>query len=364
MTTTADGVDVGFVGAVTEDLPSLVSPAGIADLKVSSIVAETNAARGRAQGRRRRPGGPAGPRGRRTTNIAEVDRRLRLRQDRQRRQLQRQRDRLRHTHLAYNHTIGGRPAWAGQYGVNLHQSSRRSLGTDAEPATNNSTVAVKSQEVLKLFGPDPDRTQTAHRGPARRRSTPSTRPPRPLSTPPSPRPTSSAPVVLGKVAGPFNRAKLANGTTENRGGESTLGNLVAEVQRWATSTAEAGAAQIAFMNPGGLRADMAGAAGGYPADLTYKQAAVVQPFANTLVNMKLTGAQIKTVLEQQWQRDVNGAVPTRPFLRLGVSDGFFADLRPGEGRGQPRHEHVAQRQGDRAGHGLLRDRQLVPRVGR
>ncbi len=41
--------------------------------------------------------------------------------------------------------------------------------------------------------------------------------------------------------------------------------------------------------------------GGYPAMLTYKQAADVQPFANTLVNMHLTGAQIKPVLEQQWQ---------------------------------------------------------------
>ena len=34
MTTTVGGVKVGFVGAVTEDLPALVSPAGIADLKV------------------------------------------------------------------------------------------------------------------------------------------------------------------------------------------------------------------------------------------------------------------------------------------------------------------------------------------
>ena len=41
---------------------------------------------------------------------------------------------------------------------------------------------------------------------------------------------------LGQIGGPFNRAKLADGTTENRGGESTLGNLVAEVQRWATET--------------------------------------------------------------------------------------------------------------------------------
>jgi 5'-nucleotidase len=87
------------------------------------------------------------------------------------------------------------------------------------------------------------------------------------------------------------------------------------------------------MNPGGLRTDMAGTAGGFPANLTYKQAAVVQPFANTLVNMKLTGAQIKTVLEQQWQRDDKGVVPTRPFLRLGVSDGFFSTYDPTRAEG-------------------------------
>jgi 5'-nucleotidase len=56
--------------------------------------------------------------------------------------------------------------------------------------------------------------------------------------------------------------------------------------------------------------------------LSYKEAAVVQPFANTLVNMQLTGAQIRTVLEQQWQRDVYNARPSRAFLRLGASDGF------------------------------------------
>ena len=107
---------------------------------------------------------------------------------------------------------------------------------------------------------------------------------------------------LGKIGGPFFRGKLADGTTENRGAESTLGNLVAEVQKWATSSAESGAAQIAFMNPGGLREDMVGmGTGAFPRTLTYKQAADVQPFANTLVNMDLTGAQIKTVLEQQWQ---------------------------------------------------------------
>jgi 5'-nucleotidase len=77
------------------------------------------------------------------------------------------------------------------------------------------------------------------------------------------------------------------------------------------------------MNPGGLRDDMLGvppAAGDpdYPRILTFKQAAVVQPFANTLVNMDLSGAQIKTVLEQQWQP----AGASRPFLKLGISKGF------------------------------------------
>ena len=133
---------------------------------------------------------------------------------------------------------------------------------------------------------------------------------------------------LGQISGPLKRAKFANGTTENRGGESDLGNLVAEVQRWATETPTAGSAQIAFMNPGGLRDDMLGVdvsespnpeiPDAYPRPLTYKQAAVVQPFANTLVNMDLTGAQIKTVLEQQWQPV--GA--SRPFLKLGISKGF------------------------------------------
>ena len=72
------------------------------------------------------------------------------------------------------------------------------------------------------------------------------------------------------------------------------------------------------MNPGGLRTDMLGNPGGYPTELTYRQAANVQPFANTLVNMQLTGTQIKAALEQQWQP----AGAARPFLRLGMSEGF------------------------------------------
>jgi len=114
-------------------------------------------------------------------------------------------------------------------------------------------------------------------------------------------------VELGTVDRALKRAVQSNGS-ENRGGESTLGNFVAEVQRVATSRQ---GSQIAFMNPGGLRADIASGA------VTYKQAAAVQPFANTLVVLDLTGAQIRQALEQQWQPGAQ-----RPFLKLGASRGF------------------------------------------
>ena len=118
------------------------------------------------------------------------------------------------------------------------------------------------------------------------------------------------------------------------------------------------------MNPGGLRQDMAGNPGGYPATLTYKQAAVVQPFANTLVNMKMTGAQIKTVLEQQWQRDDKGSVPTRPFLRLGVSEGFFSTYDPTRAEGDRVTGMWLNGKAIEPGDAVLGDGELVPRRGR
>ncbi|GAA5209183.1 5'-nucleotidase C-terminal domain-containing protein [Microbacterium kyungheense] len=317
------GVQVGFVGAVTEDLPTLVSPGGIADITVEDIVTSVNAeaadlvAEGAdivvmlvhegATSTDCATMDDSGPWADIVNGVSpDVDAIV-----------------SGHTHLAYNcsfpvsawqsqgRAVTDRPVVsAGQYGTNLNQ-----LVFSVDDAGN---VAAKTQKILALehsvtvgttttwvadYPADPEVAAIA--ADAKQQA------------------EVLGAVELGKIAGPFNRAKLANGTTENRGGESTLGNLVAEVQRWATAQPESGSAEIAFMNPGGLRQDMVGSnAGGYPATLTYQQAAVVQPFANTLVNMQLTGAQIKTVLEQQWQRDALNKVATRPFLRLGVSDGF------------------------------------------
>ncbi len=130
--------------------------------------------------------------------------------------------------------------------------------------------------------------------------------------------------VIGRITADIPRARTAGGA-EDRGSESLLGNFIADVQRSAVP-----GTQIAFMNPGGLRDDLllddvdGDEARG---EVTYAEAAVVQPFANTLYTLTLTGAQVKQVLEEQYQP----AGSTRPFLALGVSRGLrygFDDTAP------------------------------------
>ncbi|MET0794339.1 MAG: 5'-nucleotidase C-terminal domain-containing protein [Polyangiaceae bacterium] len=75
-------------------------------------------------------------------------------------------------------------------------------------------------------------------------------------------------------------------------GEQLLGDVIADSQNLAEGT------QFAFMNPGGIRADLVVPAGG--ANITWNDLFTIQPFGNTLVKMNLTGAQIKALLEQQW----------------------------------------------------------------
>ncbi len=76
--------------------------------------------------------------------------------------------------------------------------------------------------------------------------------------------------------------------TNNSAGESALGDLIADAQR------DFAGADFAFMNPGGIRADIASG------PVTYGELFTVQPFDNQVVRMDLTGEQIYRLLEQQF----------------------------------------------------------------
>jgi 5'-nucleotidase len=292
-----DGVRVGFIGAVTEALGSLVSPDGIADFDVRDIAESVNAAADDLK-----DGDDANGEadviillvheGAETTDVSsitpdsplgeivygvddDVDAIVSA-----------------HTHLAYNHVIDGRPVVsAGKYGENFGL-----MTIDVDPTTKqlvsiSNEIKPLTDDGAPLYAPDPDVQKivddavTAAEGPGNEQ--------------------------VGSITADFNRARQSDGA-ENRGGESTLGNFVADVQQWSTG------ADLALMNPGGLRKDLTYASSSDidpDGNVTYREAATVQPFANTMMTTTLTGAQLKQVLEEQWQP----AGASRPFLKLGVS---------------------------------------------
>ena len=96
---------------------------------------------------------------------------------------------------------------------------------------------------------------------------------------------------------PVGRASAPLLRVRNEALESALGNLVADAQLAATRAPQKGGAQLSFMNPGGLRADLVPDAQG---QLRYGQLFSVQPFGNNIMVRTYTGAQIRAVLEQQF----------------------------------------------------------------
>jgi 5'-nucleotidase len=124
---------------------------------------------------------------------------------------------------------------------------------------------------------------------------------------------------IGSITADINRGGIPTGS--DRGVESAAGNMVADAQLWASSVQ---GAEVAFMNPGGVRSDLTYAASGDEGDgvVTFGEAFTFQPFGNTLFTFPMTGAQIVSVLEEQCQP----LGSSRAFLHLGVSDGFTYDL--------------------------------------
>jgi 5'-nucleotidase len=185
-----------------------------------------------------------------------------------------------HTHRAYNCRVDGRLVTSGdKYGTIVSQ-----IDLTLDPKTGDVTNAVADNVIVRTdrFAKDPVQTEliAAYEK---------------LSV-------SLAKRVVGRLAGALPREA-------SPAGESPLGQVIADAQLAATRDA---GAQLALMNPGGIRASLA-----MPADgqVRYEDLFLSQPFYNNLVTLTLTGSQLQQVLEQQWLNQ------TSPRI-LQVSRGF------------------------------------------
>jgi 5'-nucleotidase len=119
--------------------------------------------------------------------------------------------------------------------------------------------------------------------------------------------------VVGSVTGDIMRRA-------NEAGESALGDVIADAQLTATGPTSHGGAVVAFMNSGGIRADLLANSprpAAKPGDVTYDELFNVQPFGNVMTVLTMTGDMIKRLLEQQFDNPAPGQHSV-----LQVSDGF------------------------------------------
>jgi 5'-nucleotidase len=122
---------------------------------------------------------------------------------------------------------------------------------------------------------------------------------------------------LGETTAPVVRAQEP--LVGSLAGESPLGNLIADAQL-AASDDEQGAV-VAFMNPGGVRADLDAG------PVLYEEAFTVQPFNNYVTTLDLTGAQLDCLLEQQFvtQRTLAPSATVAYHVDPNGADGTAAD---------------------------------------
>ena len=266
------GVEVGFIGMTLENTPSVVTPSGVAGLEFTDEAATANkyAAELQAQGVEAivvllheggsqtgatNVNGCTGMTGPITQIVPQMTDAIDVVV-------------TGHTHQAYNCEIDGRlvtsASSAGRLVTDIDLRLDRRTGDVLDAVANNVPV---SRDVTK----DPAQSALI----ARYRE------------------------LLGPIAGEVvGNAPTAIRHTPAREtlfgsvlGESPLGNLIADAQLAATRDLGSVAA---FMNPGGVRADLEAG------PITYEEAFTVQPFGNYLSTIVLTDAQLQCVLEQQF----------------------------------------------------------------
>ncbi|UXH80385.1 bifunctional metallophosphatase/5'-nucleotidase [Roseateles amylovorans] len=283
-----DGVPVGFIGLTLKDTPNLVSPTGVAGLRfddeaqtVNRLVPELQRQGvhtvvvlihegGVPTGSYNECPGISGPI---VDIVKQLDPSVGLVVSG-------------HTHRAYNCRIDGRLVTSGdKYGTLVSeidlQIDRRS-GRLVEARAENLVVRP---EIAK------DPAQTALIASYQR-----------LANPLIERP-------VGFLARPLSKED----GDRDKGGGTTMGQLVADAMLASTAASSAGGAQLALTNIGGVRTGLIRRDDGR---VTFGDLFAALPFSNALVVMEYTGAQLREVLEQQWQ------VNDSRFLPLQVSQGF------------------------------------------
>ena len=288
------GVRVGFVGVVTDELPTLVSPSALSTLTLSPAVATAN-----ARAAELKDGDPAN---------GEADIVVVLSHE----------DAVTtatsfggsvdavfsgHTHVPFAQTVTGvegnqiAVVQADHYGWALGR-----IRLSYDPATRRTAVVRADNEDLRGSNCTTDAYGMAGIV-ARAEKDSATEGGKPLA----------------RIGSDFLRGSDGTGPGANRGTESTASDLIAESFRsWlATDIQPAGSTRyVGIMNAGGVRADFRYAASGTEGDgvLTSGEAYTVQPFGNEMAYTTLTGAELRTLLSQQWQPG-----SSRPVLTLGLS---------------------------------------------
>ena len=291
-------VKAAVVGAVTKDLPSLVSPAGIAKLDIGDPVEAVNAVAKQLRDGDESNGEAdvvvasiheGGPNGKGT---AEDNAKASPNFSSMLNGLDESVDVVfnGHTHQHY--------AWSTSKGQPIIQANAY--------AGELASVELQLSDEGKLCG-----TEATHVAPAEKADTS------------LPRIAKINDVVTAAQAVAKEKGSEVIGTAEEaistpgsggsgtRDQESPMSNMVAQMFYDVMNDGDEDF--IGIQNPGGTRTSFD------KGEITYEEAALVLPFANSLYSTELTGAQFVEALNQQWQRDAEGNVPGRPYLALGLS---------------------------------------------
>ena len=295
------GVKVGFIGAVTKTIPTLVMSSAIEGLSFSDEVDSLNQAAAALQRQGVEAiiavvheggeiGAPGQPLQWNTTTCPNARGRI----FDIARQLSPAIDVVfsAHTHQGYNCLVDGRPvmqATAFGRGVSVVDLALNPLTRDVD----RTRTISRNLAVLNARTEPAQRQAVLDAEPVPWRAV--------LERATADRQVADRVAAYARVVAPLAQRQVGwiRGGFE-RGGptDSAAGRLIADAQLAATRAPAAGGAKAALVNPGSIRADLA-CRTTPPCAVTYGDIIAMQPFDDPLIVLSLSGSQLKELLESQ-----------------------------------------------------------------